>query len=125
DGNRLAGHSQVKVEGAALVSGLLSRSPYAHPRFARAVAQLPQDAVRPPGRLARAEGKPVLARAALASGLLPRSVVDQPKQAPTLAPIDAWYAGALREQLLVLLDDLPFVIDRGAIADILRPKRAE
>lgn len=125
DGNSLAGHSQSKVEGAVLRSGLTIRSPYTHPKFRSAIARLPRHLTRPEGRLARAEGKPILQRAALEAGLLPRVVVEQPKQAPTLAPLDEWFAGPLRGQVMDMLADLPFDVDLDVVSEILRPKRAE
>lgn len=125
DGNTMAGHSQAKVEGVALRSGLRPRSPYTEPRFRAAVASLPESLSRPSGRLARAEGKPVLQELALSSELLPRSVVEQPKQSPTLAPVDAWYAGPLRHRVLDLLQGLPFEIDEGVVVEMLAPKRIE
>lgn len=125
DGNTRAGHSQAKVEGAMLRSGLTIQSPYTHPRFRTAIAQLPVHLVRPGGRLAGAEGKPVLALAALEARLLPASVVEQPKQSPTLAPVDQWFAGPLRGQVVRQLEDLPFPVNLDVIGEILRPKRIE
>lgn len=125
DGNSRAGHSQAKVEGAIATSGLPIMSPYKHPDFRAAIDQLPSELTRPGGRLARAEGKPILQMAARESGLLPLAVVDQPKQAPTLAPVDRWFAGPLRSQVMSLLGDLPFEVDHEVVNEILHRKAAE
>ncbi|QGG95850.1 asparagine synthase-related protein [Actinomarinicola tropica] len=125
DGNAIAGHSLAKVEGATLVSGLDIHSPYTTTSFRESIAQMPPELVRPAGRLAAAEGKPVLQQAAVDSGLLPPSVVEQRKQAPTMAPIDEWFSGPLRGQVTDLLMELPFEVDLAAVDVILRRKRAE
>ncbi len=124
-GNTLTGQSSSKVEGAMARTGLTVASPYTHPRFRAAIAALPEDQQRPEGNLARAEGKPVLQRAAVQSGLLPETVVYQAKQSPTEAPVDEWYRGPLRPVIEDLWRGLPFEPDPTYLDLILRPKRAE
>lgn len=125
DGNALTGQSQSKVEGLVARTGLGVHSPFTHPRFRAAVAALPEDQQRPSGALRGAEGKPVLQEAAERAGLLPPEVIHQPKQAPTEAPVDRWYAGPLRSTVDELLAELPFAIDTAYVDEILRPKRLE
>ncbi|MCD9623386.1 asparagine synthase-related protein [Rhabdothermincola salaria] len=125
EGNTLTGQSQSKVEGVVARTGLPVFSPFVAPRFKEAFAALPTHRQQPHGRLRGAEGKPVLQEAAIAAGLLPEEVVYQPKQSPTEAPVDGWYAGPLRSTVLELLDDLPFAYDRAYVEEILRPKVAE
>ncbi|MCP3855433.1 MAG: asparagine synthase [Actinomycetia bacterium] len=125
DGNTLTGQSQSKVEGAVARCGLSVVSPFTHPRFRAAITALPADQQRPEGRLAAAEGKPVLQRAAEQAGLLPASVIYQPKQSPTEAPVDVWYSGPLRDTVTELFEDLPFDVNPAYLDHILRPKRAE
>lgn len=125
NGNAMTGQSSSKVEGAVASTGLAVVSPFTHPRFRAAVAALPEAEQRPEGSLAAAEGKPALQRATAEAGLLPDEVIYQPKQSPTEAPVDQWYAGPLRPVVDELFAGLPFTIDGGHVDEILRSKRAE
>ena len=124
-GHGLTGQSQAKVEGLVSSTGRVVTSPFTHPRFRAEIASLPDAQRRPDGKLYGAEGKPVLQEAAERAGLLPPEVIYQPKQAPTEAPIDDWYAGPLRSTIVDLIADVPFDVDWTYVDEILRPKRAE
>lgn len=125
NGNSMTGQSSSKVEGAVASTGLGVVSPFTHPRFRAAVAALPETEQRPEGSLAAAEGKPALQRASERAGLLPKAVIYQPKQSPTEAPVDQWFAGPLRPVVDELFAGLPFEVDPDHLDEILRPKKAE
>ena len=57
--------------------------------------------------------------------LLPTEVIYQAKASPVTAPVDSWYMGPLREQLLDLLKGLPFHYDNEYVSALLHPKMAE
>ena len=57
--------------------------------------------------------------------LLPDVIVDQPKQSPSDSPVDIWYSGALRNEVLDLLSNLPFPVNQTGINSLLRHKWAE
>jgi asparagine synthetase B (glutamine-hydrolysing) len=124
-GHALTGQSATKVEGAVADTGMAMLSPYLHPKVRAFAMALPTELLRPAGSAAGASGKDLLVRTVLEHRLLPETVVRQPKQSPSTSPVDEWYAGPLRPVLFDLLDGLPFAWDRGYVADVLRPKRAE
>ena len=51
--------------------------------------------------------------------MLSESVLAMPKQSPADSPIDGWYRGPLRGDLLALLEHLPFEWNRGYVEDLL------
>jgi hypothetical protein len=59
------------------------------------------------------------------SELLPPEIIYQPKASPVTAPVDYWYRGPLRTDLLRLVEDLPFAYDENYVATLLKPKLAE
>lgn len=124
-GNGLNRQSQAKVDGSVLATGVRQSSPYRDPRLTDFVSALPVEFLRPPGTAPRDAGKAVLIEAVRRLDLLPADVIDLPKQSPSDSPIDRWYAGLLRNDVLDLLGHLPFEVDREAVAWLLRPKRAE
>jgi asparagine synthetase B (glutamine-hydrolysing) len=123
-GHGLTGQSATKVDGAVAATGLAQWSPYLAPDVRAFALSLPAEALRPSDGSA-AMGKDLLVRMSLELGLLPEVVVRQPKQSPSTSPVDAWYAGPLRDQVLAQLDGLPFAWDRRYVEDLLRPKWAE
>jgi len=124
-GNAATGQSRVKVDGAVAATGLRQYSPFLQPSLRDFVAGLPIEYLRPPGTAAGSAGKAVLIEMIRRHRLLPDEVVDMPKQSPVDAPVDAWYAGPLRGELLDLLDHLPFEWDRAYVDELLRPKFVE
>lgn len=124
-GNGLNRQSQAKVDGSVRATGLVQYSPFRDPEVRDFVKALPTEFLRPAGAPARDAGKAVLVEMVRRHELLPADVIAMPKQSPSDSPIDSWYAGQLRPDVLSLLDDLPFDVDRSAIDDVLRPKRAE
>lgn len=124
-GNGLNRQSQAKVDGSVRATGLVQYSPFRDPEVRDFVKALPTEYLRPADAPARDAGKAVLVEMVRRHGLLPADIVAMPKQSPSDSPIDTWYAGELRSDVMALLDDLPFDVDRGAIDDVLRPKRAE
>ena len=124
-GNAATGQSQSKVEGGIARVGLPIVSPFTHPDFVKFVRSRPLTERRPSGSLRGAEGKPLLQLAAEESELLPASVIYQKKQAPTEAPIDAWYSGPLRKDVVDLLRFLPFEVEKRYVNSLLRTKFAE
>jgi asparagine synthetase B (glutamine-hydrolysing) len=124
-GNAATGQSRVKVDGSVAATGLRQYSPFLHPRLKSFVTGLPVEYLRPPGSAAGSAGKAVLIEMIRRHRLLPDQVVDMPKQSPVAAPIDHWYTGELKAEVLSLLEHLPFEWNREFIADVLRPKFAE
>jgi asparagine synthetase B (glutamine-hydrolysing) len=125
DGNAAVGQSRVKVDGAVAATGVAQSSPFRHPEVVRFVGSMPQHFLRGDGEAATSPGKAVMVAMVRRHGLLPDAVIDQPKQSPVDAPIDAWYAGELRPRLEALLDRLPFGWDRRWLDDVLAPKWVE
>lgn len=124
-GNALTGQSRMKVEGAVTATGLRQYTPFTHPRVRDFVAALPVDFLRPPGTSAGSAGKALLVEMVRRHDLVPPSVIALPKQSPADAPVDRWYQGPIRTDLLALLDHLPFEWDRDYVENLLRPKVAE
>lgn len=124
-GNALTGQSRMKVEGTVTATGVRQYTPFTHPRVRDFVASLPVEYLRPPGSAAGSAGKALLVEMVRRHHLLPPEVLALPKQSPADAPVDQWYQGPLRNEVLALLDHLPFEWDRGYVEDLLRPKLAE
>ncbi len=123
-GHGLTGQSATKVDGAVAATGLAQWSPYLAPEVRAFALSLPAEALRPADGSA-GMGKDLLVRMTLDLGLLPEEIVRQPKQSPSTSPVDEWYAGPLRDQVLTQLDGLPFAWDRRYVAGLLAPKWAE
>ncbi|HEX9992020.1 MAG TPA: asparagine synthase-related protein [Acidimicrobiales bacterium] len=124
-GKGLSGQSKTKVEGASAWTGVAMSSPYLHGRVKSFATALPVALLRPGEGTAAATGKYVLMRMAEEKGLLPAEIVHQPKQSPVDSPVDRWYAGPLRDDVLALLDGLPFAWDRRYVEGLLRRRWAE
>lgn len=125
DGHALVGQSRVKVDGAVAATGVAQSSPFRHPAVRDWVASLPTGFLRTSEAPAAGAGKELLVAMVRKYNLLPDVIVDQPKQSPSDAPVDCWYASDLRPRLTSLLGDLPFEIDHRYLDDLLRPKWAE
>jgi asparagine synthetase B (glutamine-hydrolysing) len=125
DGMARTGQSRTKVDGAVATTGVVQRSPFLHPALRSFVTGLPTEYLRPPGMPAGASGKALLIETVRRHELLPEWIIDLPKQSPSDSPIDTWYAGPLRQDVLALLRNLPFEVDADVIDEVLRPKRAE
>ncbi|MEX2201004.1 MAG: asparagine synthetase B family protein [Dongiaceae bacterium] len=125
-GKSSVGLNKMKVEGSSAASGLTIQSPYQHPGLARLARNLPDELLRPRAATqGKAMGKHVLMRMAETFQLLPTEVIYQPKASPVAAPVDDWYMGDLKPDLLAAVRDLPFDYDMSYIDDLLKPKRAE
>jgi hypothetical protein len=124
-GNSLTGQSRIKVDGTLGASGLRQYTPFSHPHLRDFVTSLPVEYLRPPGTSASAAGKALLVEMVRRNDLLPAAIVDMPKQSPADSPVDGWYSGPLRSEVLSLLESLPFAWDRAYVENLLRPKRAE
>lgn len=123
---RSVGTNRQRNEGASTATGVTLRSPYQHPDLRRAAAGLPLELLRPSGKNeAHAIGKYLLARMAEEHQLLPHELIYQPKASPITAPVDYWYMGALRDDVLDLFERLPFAVDKEFASSLLRPKLAE
>ncbi len=123
---RCVGLNRMRNEGASTATGVTLRSPYQHPDLRQAAASLPLELLRPARENeASAIGKYILARMAEEHQLLPPELIYQPKASPITAPVDYWYMGALRDDVLELFESLPFAVDEQFAADLLRPKLAE
>ena len=115
-----------KMVGSSDASGITILAPYLHAGLKSFATRLPEDLMRPRGRSdASAEGKYILMRMAIDKGLLPPAIVTQRKMAAVDAPIDAWYAGPLRDTLLAQMRDLPFDYDEGYVNRLLDLKAGE
>jgi hypothetical protein len=126
-GKSSVGVNRNRNEGATAASGVGILSPYQHPGLKQLVGSMPQQLLRPPdaSREVAGRGKYVLLHMAEASGLLPRSIVYQPKASPVTAPVDYWYMGELRQTLERLVGHLPFRYSQAYISHLLKPKIAE
>ncbi len=118
-GHGLIAQSRVKVEGAVAATGVAQSSPYLDPRLRAFAAGLDPEILRPTGTRAADVGKRLVLDMAERHDLLPAEVIHQPKQSPVDAPIDGWYAGPLRSEVLALLEHLPFEWDRGYVNTLL------
>ena len=118
-GHALIGQSRTKVEGTVAATGVVQTTPFLDGRLRRFAAALDADLLRTPGTKAGDLGKQLLLDMAEQHALLPREVIFQPKQSPVDSPIDGWYAGPLRADVLTLLDSLPFEWDRGYVEQLL------
>ena len=118
-GHALIGQSRTKVEGTVAATGVVQTTPFLDGRLRRFAAGLDATLLRTPGAKAGDLGKQLLLDMAEQHALLPREVIFQPKQSPVDSPIDEWYAGPLRVEVLTLLDALPFSWDRGYVEHLL------
>lgn len=115
-----------KMIGSADASGVTLLAPYLHAGLKNYALRMPEEWMRPrTGPGARAQGKYILMRMAEVKGLLPPSVITQPKVAAVDAPIDEWYAGPLRPMMLETLRDLPFDADASYLGRLLDRKASE
>jgi asparagine synthetase B (glutamine-hydrolysing) len=125
-GKSSVGLNKMKVEGSSAASGLTIQSPYQHPDLARLARSLPDRMMRPAGATkGQAMGKHILMRMAEAYRLLPAEIIYQAKASPVAAPVDEWYMGDLKPDLLAAIQNLPFEYDSSYVDDLLRRKRAE
>ena len=124
-GNGATGASRAKVAGAVATTGVAQISPFVDPAVKAFAADLPVQALRSTGTSSRAIGKEALVDAVLEANLLPAEVVHQPKQSPATAPVDDWYSGPLRSELVDLFDHLPFDWDRRYVDRLLAPGRID
>ena len=124
-GKGAVGTNRNRNEGSTANAGVTLLSPFQHPGLKQVTAGIPQELLRPPGKRPGALGKYVLLRMAEESGLLPREIIYQPKASPVTAPVDYWYAGPLRDDLLRFVEDLPFSYDARYVERLLDPKPAE
>jgi asparagine synthetase B (glutamine-hydrolysing) len=125
-GKGAVGTNRNRNEGATANSGVTLLSPFQHPGLKRVISGIPQDLLRPPGKHPGASlGKYILLHMAEKSELLPPEIIYQPKASPVTAPVDYWYRGALRADLLRLVEDLPFAYDRKYVERLVEPKLAE
>jgi hypothetical protein len=82
--------------------------------------------MRPAGATkGQAMGKHILMRMAEAYRLLPAEIIYQAKASPAAAPVDEWYMGDLKPDLLSTIRNLPFEYDSSYVDDLLSRKRAE
>ena len=115
-----------KMSGSADVSGLPILSPYLHPGFKHLAQNLPLEFLRPGKNTAsRITGKYILMKMAENKRLLPASVIYQEKMAAVDAPVDAWYAGPMREFMLEKMRGLPFESNQKYLESLLTPHIAE
>ena len=125
NGNGLNGQSKVKVDGAVAATGVAQASPFMHARLRTFVSGIPFEFLRSSGSTASSAGKEVLVDMVRRRGLLPDLIIDQPKQSPSDSPVDGWYMGELRRDILDQLSDLPFSWDRKYVEGLVAPKAAE
>ena len=120
------GVNRNRNEGATCQSGVSIRSPFQDATLRQFVSQLPDSMLRPEEKTkADKTGKYILMKMAEEFDLLPTEVIYQAKASPVTAPVDGWYMGPLREQLLDLLKGLPFRYDHEYVSALLHPKMAE
>lgn len=120
-GKSSIGTNKSKISGSSDAAGVTILSPYLHAGLASFAKRLPDRFCRPEGDKATAEtGKYILAKMAEKKHLLPDEIIFQPKLAAVSAPIDDWYMGPLRNDILEIVKYLPFNYDkkfmRGLIA---------
>ena len=115
----------MKVDGAVAATGVAQASPFMHARLRTFVSGIPFEFLRSSGSTASSAGKEVLVDMVRRRGLLPDLIIDQPKQSPSDSPVDGWYMGELRRDILDQLSDLPFSWDRKYVEGLLAPKAAE
>ncbi len=125
NGNGMTQASRVKVEGAVAYSGVAHFSPFTEPELKAFASNLPTDQLRPDDAKSASLGKKLLSDMVLGRNLLPREVVEQPKQSPATSPIDAWLRGPLRATALSLIAGLPFDYSTSYVDELLKEKRVE
>jgi len=124
-GYSLTGSSRIKVDGSVMHTGVAQATPFKDPAVVRFANELPESSLRPEGDANRGLGKQYLIDRVIESGLLPAQVALQRKQSPSTSPIDNWYMGSLRDEILNQLEHLPFDWNRDYVENLLRPKGAE
>lgn len=117
--------NKAKLGGSSDLTGVIAYAPYLHAGLKRFSSALPDHLLRPKNDPSSAvSGKYVLLRMAERKGMLPREVIYQEKVAAVDAPVDRWYANALRTDLLDLLDHLPFRANQKYLERLLEPTAA-
>jgi asparagine synthetase B (glutamine-hydrolysing) len=112
--------NKAKLGGSSDHTGVIIYAPYLHPGLKRLAESLPDRLLRPGSdRDTAVTGKYVLLKMAERKGMLPREVIYQRKVAAVDAPIDAWYAGPLRSDMIALLRHLPFRTDERYVETLL------
>lgn len=124
-GKAMVSPNRNKLIGSADASGVAILSPYMHPGFKAVALSLPVDLMRPDGAQKSVTGKYILSRMAEEKGLLPPEIIHQKKMAAVDAPVDAWYAGAMRDFMTAQMRNLPFRINDRALQRLLDEKPAE
>lgn len=125
-GKGRVGLNAAKLEGITRVTGIPFLSPYLHPRMTAAAVRIPDSLNRPEDAdKAEATGKYIFMRMVDTRNLLPKPFVHQRKMSPVTAPVDLWYWGELREQILARIQELPFEIDQSYVSSLVTPKAAE
>jgi len=115
-----------KLIGSSDLSGLTILAPYMHAGLKKFALSLPEDLLRPSDKTrSSVTGKYILMKMAERKGLLPASVIYQPKMAAVDGPIDEWYAGPLRSTLMELMRGLPFDFDADYVDRLLDLKASE
>lgn len=115
-----------KLIGSSDYSGLTILSPYLHPGLKKFAVSLPEELMRPEEKTkAKATGKYILMKMAEEKGLLPSSIIYQPKVAAVDGPIDEWYEGPMRNMLLEIMHGLPFDYDEKYANHLLDQKWSE
>ena len=120
-GKSIVGTNTSKVSGSSDATGVTILAPYLHTGMSSFASRLPDRLCRPRDDEATAHlGKYILAKMAAKKNLLPDQVIYQQKISAVDAPIDAWYMGPLRDDMLEMVKCLPFDYNerfvRGLIA---------
>jgi len=118
--------NKVKISGSSDSAGISIHAPYMHAGMAKFALSIPDSLCRPDGESeAKVTGKYILMKMAEKKGLLPYDCVYQKKLAAVDAPIDDWYEGPLKEDLLSLLKDLPFKANTKYLASLTQQRKIE
>lgn len=125
-GKSLVSPNRNKMAGSSDVTGIPIQSPYLHPGFKALAQSLPEELLRPDASTeSKVTGKYMLMKMAEEKELLPKSIIYQRKMAAVDAPIDAWYAGPMRNFMLDIMAGLPFDPNRAYLESLLEKHLAE
>lgn len=124
EGKNKVAPSRNKLNGSADLSGLVIMSPYTHHKVKEFVKNIPDELLRPSGD-ASPIGKYILSKMAETKGLLPKSVIYQPKMAASDSPLQTWYSDIIRSYIDDTLDDLPFAYSKKYVESLIRETSAE
>lgn len=116
----------IKLSACLDIHGLPVFSPYMHPALRSTVSSMPSKLLRDRNTFSLKDlGKSLLIAMARRHGLLPDTIIYQPKLAAVDSPIDSWFRGELQSSCRSAISNLPFEVNSDYVDWLFRDKLSE